>query len=826
MQGWSIKQKVIVLCTILILVVIGSGISVLMAQKNAAKDSTIGNAIGRQRMLTQAMGKSSLGYASAKSTVANKKQQVSSLDRYITQMRGEYVNSIVKAVKNTDGINISMDPPDGKHPTVPFPATFARLVNERFAEGYTSKIDIISENPINPRQGLKTDLDREANLFLKKNPTQVFQKSIEKDGLSLVFYTADTATVKGCADCHTKMTSQTFKTGDLLGIRRYDVHFADDIALGRNELNANLTEYDMAKKIFGETITAMQQGGKYPINLKATEYKEAAPITNPDAQNKMQEIVEEFTRLTTTVDTMTQSEVGSMEFRQSQQTILTSSNTLLALSQNLVTIYAGITQVNQDNIKQAVVVGSVASTILLIGLVFYLTRYVLQPIGVTSDVLTSLSEGDISNIKRMEVNSQDEIGRMSEALNNLGQRIQNFMGYAADIQNGKTDQGNFDVVGDFSTSLQQMLTQAKEKIANDKRIKEQEEVQKRQEAEQKDRDSKQAAEQAERDRVQSERERKDAEILQGKVDSILTVVNASAEGDLTRDINVSGTDTIGQLGEGLHKFFTNLRNDIKRIGENAGSVSAAAEELTATSTTMSANAEETSAQAGVVSAASEQVGKNVQTVATGSEEMSASINEISNNATQAAKVSTEAVEVAKKTNVTITTLGESSTEIGEVVKVITSIAEQTNLLALNATIEAARAGEAGKGFAVVANEVKELANQTAKATEEIGGKILTIQENTNNAVQAIEEISNIINKTNDISNTIASAVEEQSATTNEMSRNVSDASKGVSEIAQNISGVSAAAQETTQGSSQTKDAANELSKLAADLQGLVGRFTI
>jgi len=314
--------------------------------------------------------------------------------------------------------------------------------------------------------------------------------------------------------------------------------------------------------------------------------------------------------------------------------------------------------------------------------------------------------------------------------------------------------------------------------------------------------------------------------LQENVDSLLAVVNSAARGDLTQEITINGDNAIGQMGAGLQKFFTGLRTDIGNIGKNAESVSAAAEELTATSTTMSANAEETSAQAGVVAAASEEVGLNVQTVATGSEEMSASISEISSNATQAATISNEAVEVAKRTNDTITTLGESSQEIGEVVKVITSIAEQTNLLALNATIEAARAGEAGKGFAVVANEVKELANQTAKATEEISGKVTTIQSNTGDAVQAIEEISNIINKINDISNTIASAVEEQSATTNEMSRNVGEAAKGVGEIAENISGVSTAAEETTQGSSQTKDAANELSKLASDLQGLVGNFKI
>ncbi len=324
----------------------------------------------------------------------------------------------------------------------------------------------------------------------------------------------------------------------------------------------------------------------------------------------------------------------------------------------------------------------------------------------------------------------------------------------------------------------------------------------------------------------TEREQKLAKELQEKVDSMLTVVQAASKGDLTQEITIDGNDAIGQMGAGLKEFISTLRSDLGDIGKNAESVSAAAEELTATSTTMSANAEETSAQAGVVASASEEVGNNVQTVATGAEEMTASISEIANNSTQAAQVSSEAVEVAKRTNETISTLGESSKEIGEVVKVITSIAEQTNLLALNATIEAARAGEAGKGFAVVANEVKELANQTAKATEEIGNKVQTIQSNTGNAVEAIGEISNIINKINDISSTIASAVEEQSATTSEMSRNVQEAAKGVGEISQNITGVSTAAEETTQGSSQTKDAADELSKLAVDLQGLVSKFKI
>ncbi len=301
---------------------------------------------------------------------------------------------------------------------------------------------------------------------------------------------------------------------------------------------------------------------------------------------------------------------------------------------------------------------------------------------------------------------------------------------------------------------------------------------------------------------------------------------ALAEGRLSDPIFDTLAPCAGRFGEAFSRIRENFRDSMMRISQSASALAASAEELTAVSQQMAGNAEETAVQANVVANASDDVSRRVSVVATSAEEMQVSIREISKAANESASVAHHAVTAAESANETVQRLGDSSVGIGKVIKVITSIAQQTNLLALNATIEAARAGEAGKGFAVVANEVKELAKETARATEDIGQKIDAIQSDARSAVDAIAQISNIIREVNDISNNIAAAVEEQTVTTNEISRNVTEAATGTGEIAQNISGVATAAQDTTKGAADTQVAARSLSEMAAELQNLVRQFRL
>jgi len=310
----------------------------------------------------------------------------------------------------------------------------------------------------------------------------------------------------------------------------------------------------------------------------------------------------------------------------------------------------------------------------------------------------------------------------------------------------------------------------------------------------------------------------------------VTALEAMADGDLTVPPTEGthgprGRDEVAQMATALTTAQASLRGALSEVSRTATTVTDAASDLGTSGVAVRDAVDGVSSQAGVVAAAAEQVSRNIQSVAAGAEQMGASIREIAQSANDAATASTEAVTQARTTSATVTELGESAREIGDVVRAITSIAEQTNLLALNATIEAARAGEAGKGFAVVAGEVKELAQESARAADDITRRITANQEQTDRAVTAIGEITSTVARINDYQLTIASAVEEQTATTNEMSRSVAEAATGASEIAATIGGVAAASATSAGVVADMTSSVQGVAQMGGDLRESVARFT-
>jgi methyl-accepting chemotaxis protein len=324
--------------------------------------------------------------------------------------------------------------------------------------------------------------------------------------------------------------------------------------------------------------------------------------------------------------------------------------------------------------------------------------------------------------------------------------------------------------------------------------------------------------------------------------------------DLTKRLTESGSDEFNDLHRSLNQLLGSIHQFVSHVAADAATLNEASAELSSTATNLSAGAIQSKGQSATVSSAAEEMAINMKNIAQSTkqmstgmrwvassvEQMTSTISEIAQSAERSATVAAEATRLAEVSNAKIGQLGSAADEIGKVIEVIQDIAEQTNLLALNATIEAARAGEAGKGFAVVATEVKELAKQTASATDDIRRRIEAIQSSTGEAVQSIAEIGEAIRNVNDVARTIASAVEEQSITTREIAKNVSDSAsaadmvaRGVNEsaaaseeITRNIVGIDEAAKDTTVAATKTRTAGDELNALASAINDLVGQFKI
>jgi methyl-accepting chemotaxis protein len=504
------------------------------------------------------------------------------------------------------------------------------------------------------------------------------------------------------------------------------------------------------------------------------------------------------------------------------------------------------TQVTQENaasihsslssLRRWLALVALIAAVVFIGVALLIIRSISHPLGRVVTSLQAIAAGD--RTQRVEHANRDEIGSIAisidqviESLNaadeaSAAAQVEREARAAAE-QRAAVEKAELEArQAEERAALEAQAAQERAAAELERREREAQV-----EREQREAEERQRAAERQREQAAAEEERRRAAEIAAKAEEdarrvsvMLTYARALAAGDLTGELDVHGEDSLGQVAEALRQLAGALRSSIAQIGQTATSMASASDLLAGVSQDMSRGSSQASDLAGNVSAAAEQVSVNIATVATAAEEMSSSIREIARNATDASGVAANAVNVAEQVRGAVNSLDASSAEISQVIKLITSIAQQTNLLALNATIEAARAGDAGKGFAVVANEVKELAGETAKATEEIGRRIDAIQGDTTNAVEAITQITAVIGQINDITGTIATAVEEQTATTNEIARSVTEAATGANGIAADITKVASAAMETQQGAQGASNSAAELAEMAGTLDRLVGTF--
>ncbi len=703
MNTLSIKAKTgIILVSGSLLVALCSTV-VFIILAGARADSDTVDAAGRQRMLSQAMTKSIMGYALSRNELADLRIKVVEFDSYITKMRGTYTSMVVGAAKQ-GGVNISMNPGQESHPAVPYPATFAREVGEAFAAEGGMSVTILSDDPINPVMGLQDAADREAFAALSANPAQIFSKPIEAGNkMHMRFYTADKATVQACASCHTSMKGKSFKVGDMLGVRRYDMIYADDIALGRQRLNPSMEEYETARKIFAQTLEAFKTGGKYPVDLEMTEFRTYAGSNSEAVVTTLAEVDLVWQQFEQAVQALLQTTIGDDAYWRAYEEVMAGSNRLRKVSNDLTLLYG-----EKAHISQKWILWSVIAMLLFalagFGIIFVMfNRAVINPVIRLVRVANKIAEGDLT--QNIAVSGRDEIGMLASALNTVS----------------------------------------------------------------------------------------------GNLNTMVSKINSTAR--LLSDSTARIVDVSQQMEQGAGKQVVQTH-----------AVAQSMDQMEATSQEMSQHASEATRAAAQASDVAVQGGEVVRQNIDGMVRVSATVQE-----------SAEKVEQ----------LARHSEQIDQIVSVIEDIANQTNLLALNAAIEAARAGEQGRGFAVVADEVRGLANRTTEATKEIADMVKVIQSGTEAAVISMgagqkeaEQGVEMANQSGDSLEQIVGMVGGLSDRIQQITRATETQSTVTRDVTANVSVVAGISEQTEKDAQLCSTSSSELAKLAVELREMVGQFKI
>ncbi len=417
-KSLTIKTRLYLIFGILIAVAILSTGMIVLSLQGAKEDSQIINALGRQRMLSQAMAKSILGYSSAKSQTENVTAQMDRLNLYLSKMRTLYADTVINPVKQA-GLKLTMEP--GGNQAVPYPATLTRLVNEAFQEASGIRTEILAEDPVNPDKRLINEMDREAYHTLKAQPDQIFTRVAEEQGVLYIHgYTADTAGAQSCVSCHNRIKKTGFKVGDMLGVRKFSFPYATNVALGKAELNPELSEYKNAHRVFQETLAAARSGGRYPLDLKLEQYTTMPAITDQESQFIIKQIGDAFDTFSRTVEVLINSqEVSSIPYRQALQEVGKQANQLRTLSNRLVLRYSMIAEQNQARIFWTSVISGLAILLFSVGIALFMIMSVLKPIEITSAALKEISEGDGDLTKRLPVTSRDELGDLAQRVNEI-----------------------------------------------------------------------------------------------------------------------------------------------------------------------------------------------------------------------------------------------------------------------------------------------------------------------------------------------------------------------------------------------------------------------